>query len=222
MTGPAVPGPSLEDKAALILELMQQGIRDNRVLEALERIPREKFVPDTFRPQAWANTALPIASGQTISQPFVVAFMTMSLQVGPRQKVLEIGTGSGYQAAILALLARRVCTVERHRSLRIEAEGKFQSLGLANIVTRLGDGMKGWPELAPFERIMVTAAAETMPETLIEQLSPDGGIMVLPLGAQHYDQDLVRVTRQGDSYSTESLLPVRFVPLLPGLGVSAG
>lgn len=221
MTGQAPSAPSPEDKAALILELMQQGIRDDRVLAAVERVPRELFVPETFRPQAWANTALPIAAGQTISQPFVVAFMTMALQIGPRQKVLEIGTGSGYQAAVLALLARRVCTVERHRNLRIEAEGKFQSLGLTNIVTRLGDGMKGWPELAPFERIMVTAAAETMPETLIAQLSPDGGVMVLPLGAQHYDQDLVRVTRNGDSYTTESLLPVRFVPLLPGLGLPA-
>lgn len=205
------------ERAALILELRRQGISDDRVLAAIEATPRERFVPTTFRERAWSDIALPIASGQTISQPYVVAFMTEALKLGPRLKVLEIGTGSGYQAAVLARLCRRVYTIERHKPLLADAQKHFDELGLANITAKAGDGMKGWPEIAPFERILITAAAEQVPPALLEQLSPDGGIMILPVGPQHYDQWIVRITRHGTDYQREQLLPVRFVPLLPGL-----
>ena len=204
-----------EEKIALIMELRHDGIMDTRVLSAIERVPREVFVPDALRPQAYANTALPISSGQTISQPYVVAYMTELLELGARMKVLEIGTGSGYQAAVLSRLCRRVYTIERHRSLLLEAEARFKALGLHNITTRYGDGSKGWPEQAPFDRIIVTAAAFEVPETLRQQLA-DGGIMVLPVGDRH-SQEIWRVRRSGDEFRTERLLPVRFVPLVEGL-----
>jgi protein-L-isoaspartate(D-aspartate) O-methyltransferase len=204
-----------EDRIALIMELRREGIFDTRVLSAIERVPREAFVPEALRAQAYANTALPISSGQTISQPYVVAYMTQLLELGERMKVLEIGTGSGYQAAVLARLCRRVYTIERHRPLLREAEARFRALGLHNITTRLGDGSKGWPEQAPFERIIVTAAAAQVPETLRSQLA-DGGIMVIPVGDRH-SQEIWRVRREADSYSIEELLPVRFVPLVEGL-----
>jgi protein-L-isoaspartate(D-aspartate) O-methyltransferase len=204
-----------EDRIALIMELRREGIFDTRVLSAIERVPREAFVPEALRAQAYANTALPISSGQTISQPYVVAYMTQLLELGERMKVLEIGTGSGYQAAVLARLCRRVYTIERHRPLLREAEARFRALGLHNITTRLGDGSKGWPEQAPFERIIVTAAAAQVPETLRSQLA-DGGVMVIPVGDRHA-QEIWRVRREAEAYSTEQLLPVRFVPLVEGL-----
>ncbi len=199
----------------LIMELRHEGINDTRVLSAIERVPREKFVPETFVDRAYDNVALPIGYGQTISQPFVVAYMTEKLDVGDRMKVLEIGTGSGYQAAVLSKLCRRLYTIERHRELLREAEKRFAELRLDNIVTRYGDGSRGWPEQAPFDRIIVTAAATEMPEALVEQLKP-GGRMVLPLGRDLFDQQLVRVTRGEEGVEVEPLLGVRFVPLVAG------
>ena len=152
----------------------------------------------------------------TISQPYVVAFMTEALRVGKRMKVLEVGTGSGYQAAVLSKLCRRVYTVERYRSLLQEAEARFAAMRITNITTRVGDGMKGWPEQAPFERIVVTAAAATVPAALVDQLAIDG-MMVLPLGSTTTEQEIVRVTRTEQGCTEESLLAVRFVPLLPGV-----
>lgn len=203
------------NKIRLIMELRREGISDRNVLSAIERIPREVFVPEPFRERAYDNTALPISQGQTISQPFVVAFMTQELQLGDRMKVLEIGTGSGYQAAILSRLCRRVYTIERYRSLLQEANQRFEQLRLYNITTRLGDGNKGWPEQAPFERIMVTAGAEVVPRVLAEQLA-DGGIMLVPVGPRE-EQQIVRVRRDGDDFAQDNLLPVRFVPLVDGV-----
>lgn len=202
-------------KIRLIMGLRRQGITDKGVLSAVERVPRELFVPDAMRSEAYENMPLPISQGQTISQPFVVAYMTQALCLGGRDRVLEIGTGSGYQAAVLAQLCRRVCTIERYRTLLAQAEGRFEDLKLHNITTRLGDGGKGWPELAPFARIIVTAAAPEMPQTLADQLD-DGGIMIVPVGPSG-DQTLIRVTRQDDGFKEERLLDVRFVPLVDGL-----
>ncbi len=204
-----------EKRISLIMELRREGIVDTRVLSAIERVPREIFVPPALINQAYENSALPIANNQTISQPYVVAYMTEMLKVGERMKVLEVGTGSGYQAAVLAGLCRRVYTIERHRPLLREAEARFQTLGLHNITTRLGDGAKGWPEQAPFERILVTAAAESVPETLSAELA-DGGILVAPIGG-HRAQEIWRVRRQGDNFESQRLLPVRFVPLVAGM-----
>jgi protein-L-isoaspartate(D-aspartate) O-methyltransferase len=200
----------------LLMELRRGGIADSRVLGAIEKTPRELFVPESFEDQAWENIALPIDSGQTISQPYVVALMTERLQIGDRDKVLEIGTGSGYQTAILSRLARRVFTVERHRGLLREAERRFSALRLGNIISRFGDGFKGWVEQAPFDRIIVTAAAPEIPTTLVDQLSP-GGILIMPVGAEHHDQRLVCVRRDAAGATTEDLGWVRFVPLVAGL-----
>lgn len=203
-------------KIRLLMELRQAGIGDSRVLAALERVPRDRFVDPAFADQAYDNVALPISHGQTISQPYVVAFMTEALEVGERMRVLEVGTGSGYQAAVLAHLCRRVYTIERYRSLLREAEARFEELGLHNITTRFGDGMLGWPEQAPFDRIIVTAAAESVPEALLEQLAL-GGAMVVPVGRSELGQDVLRIRRGEEGYDSEPLLPVRFVPLLSGV-----
>ena len=202
-------------KIRLIMDLRRQGISDNDVLSAVERVPREMFVPEAMRAEAYENIPLPISQGQTISQPFIVAYMTQALCLGGRNRILEIGTGSGYQAAVLAQLSRRVCTVERYRTLLRQAEACFEALKLHNITTRLGDGGKGWPELAPFARIIVTAAAPAMPQSLAEQLD-DGGIMVVPVGTSG-EQVLYRITRQGQELKEERLLEVRFVPLVEGM-----
>ena len=202
-------------KIRLIMDLRRQGISDNDVLSAVERVPREMFVPEAMRAEAYENIPLPISQGQTISQPFIVAYMTQALCLGERNRILEIGTGSGYQAAVLAQLSRRVCTVERYRTLLRQAEACFEALKLHNITTRLGDGGKGWPELAPFARIIVTAAAPAMPQSLAEQLD-DGGIMVVPVGTSD-EQVLYRITRQGQELKEERLLDVRFVPLVEGM-----
>jgi protein-L-isoaspartate(D-aspartate) O-methyltransferase len=203
-------------KIRLIMALRRSGVTDTAVLAAIERIPRESFVPEAFHDQAYEDKALPIGQGQTISQPQVVALMTQALDLTPRHKVLEIGTGSGYQSAVLARLSRRVYTVERHRALLAEAERRFAALRIHNITAIAGDGMKGWPAQAPFDRIIVTAAAAGMPETLLAQLAV-GGIMVLPLGPERADQELMRVRRLETEITTEKLCDVRFVPLLPGL-----
>ena len=202
-------------KIRLIMDLRRQGISDNDVLSAVERVPREMFVPEAMRAEAYENIPLPISQGQTISQPFIVAYMTQALCLGERNRILEIGTGSGYQTAVLAQLSRRVCTVERYRTLLRQAEACFEALKLHNITTRLGDGGKGWPELAPFARIIVTAAAPAMPQSLAEQLD-DGGIMVVPVGTSG-EQVLYRITRQGQELKEERLLDVRFVPLVEGM-----
>jgi protein-L-isoaspartate(D-aspartate) O-methyltransferase len=204
-----------DHKIRLLMELRLAGVTDTRVLSALETIPREAFVSEPFLDMAYDNRALPIECGQTISQPLVVGLMTQALELTGRDKVLEVGTGSGYQAAILSKVARRVYTVERHKPLLDQAEARFRRLGLTNIVTRHGDGMKGWPEQAPFSRILVTAAAREIPESLSDQLD-DGGVMVLPVGAPD-QQWVTRVRRNGHRLATERLLAVRFVPLLGGI-----
>jgi protein-L-isoaspartate(D-aspartate) O-methyltransferase len=204
-----------ERKVRLLLELKREGIDDNRVLSAIEAVPREDFVLPAFRDQAYDNIALPIEEAQTISQPYVVAFMTQALELGPKMKVLEVGTGSGYQAAVLSHLCKRVYTVERHRELLVEAKKRFERLGLGNVVARLGDGAKGWPEQAPFERILVTAAAKSVPEALKNQLAP-GGILVIPVGATVFEQQILRLRRTESGFVEEQLLPVRFVPLVEG------
>jgi protein-L-isoaspartate(D-aspartate) O-methyltransferase len=198
------------------MELRSSGISDTRVLGAIERVPREIFTPPQFRDQAYENTALPIGRGQTLSQPTVVAMMSQALDIKPRMKVLEIGTGSGYQTAILAQLCRRVYTVERHKPLLKEAEERFKTLRVHNVTTRLGDGWLGWPEQAPFERILVTAAPPEIPEALLRQLAPQG-IIVLPLGGEKRTQRLVKLTMTPQGYTTEDVASVRFVPLVEGL-----
>jgi protein-L-isoaspartate(D-aspartate) O-methyltransferase len=205
---------------ALVMALRGQGISDQRVLSALERTPRELFVEEPFQPTAYENIALPIACGQTISQPYIVAYMTEALQLDSRHRVLELGTGSGYQAAVLAPLCRMVYTVERHRPLLKVAEARFKALELHNVVTRHGDGLTGWPEQAPFDRILLTAAVSEIPDALIQQLKP-GGILIAPLSApgifERISQHLVKIIRTEDGPVRETLIPVAFVPMLPGL-----
>lgn len=203
------------DKIRLLMKLRREGITDTRVLSAIEQIPREEFVDERFQDQAYEDTALPIDAGQTISMPSVVAWMTWALQVEDRMKVLEIGTGSGYQAAVLAKLARRVYSIERHRELHKIAESRFSALRLTNITTRCGDGTKGWPEVAPFDRIIVTASAGEVPSALLSQLSI-GGIMVTPVGEHGGEQILLRIQRHEHGYDTQHLMNVRFVPLVSG------
>ncbi len=204
-------------KIRLIMELRRQGLADTAVLSAIERIPREAFVPPTFRDQSYEDRALPIGHGQTISQPSVVAVMTQALEVDKRMKVLEIGTGSGYQAAVLSRLCRRLYSVERIAPLLREAEELFKALRLHNITTRLVDGQVGWPEQAPFMRIIATAVAAEVPGRLVDQLSEAGGRLVLPIGRRGRPQQLLRITRSGDSLLEEPLGEVRFVPLLDGV-----
>jgi protein-L-isoaspartate(D-aspartate) O-methyltransferase len=206
----------VQKRLRLLMELRRAGIGDARVLGAIERTPREKFVPLSFRDQAYENVALPIAEGQTVSQPYVVALMTEKLEVGDRHKVIEIGTGSGYQTAVLARLCRRVFSIERHRDLSRDAERRLGELRLRNIVCRFGDGTKGWPEQAPYDRVIVTAAAAQVPTVLIEGLAP-GGVLVAPVGEDHRDQQLLRIRRNDTGFSTEDLGLVRFVPLVAGL-----
>ena len=211
----------LQTKLRLLMELRRFGIGDARVLGAIEKTPREKFVPSAFADQAYENLALPIGQGQTVSQPYVVALMTEKLELGERHNVLEIGTGSGYQTAVLARLCRRVFSVERHRELLRNAERRFGELRLRNIVCRFGDGTKGWPEQLPYDRVIVTAAAAEVPATLIEGLAP-GGVLVAPVGDDHRDQQLVRIRRHEHGFSTENLGLVRFVPLVAGLPRKSG
>ncbi|MFQ6550115.1 protein-L-isoaspartate(D-aspartate) O-methyltransferase [Aestuariibius sp. 2305UL40-4] len=197
--------------------LRSRGVTDKRVLTAMEKIDRAPFVTDTFSDRAYDDTPLPIACGQTISQPTIVGLMTQALEIEPRHKVLEIGTGSGYQAAILSQLARRVYTIDRHPRLVRAARKLFEGMDLTNITAISGDGSFGLPEQAPFDRILVTAAAEDPPGPLLAQLAV-GGIMVLPVGQSDTVQSLIRVRRTEDGLDYEELLPVRFVPLIEGLG----
>lgn len=203
-------------KIQLVMSLRNQGIRDTRVLSAMERIPRHLFVPEPFADQAYADQSLPIACGQTISQPYIVAFITEKLKLDDRCKVLEIGTGSGYQSAILSRLCRRVYTVERYRTLLREAEERFRALRITNVTTMHSDGTKGWSQQAPFDRIVVSAAAPAIPFLLVHQLKV-GGIMVLPLQNEHGEQELMRLVRGEDDVEVEELMTVRFVPLVEGI-----
>ena len=201
--------------ARLIMGLRAQGVRDARILKAIETIPRGLFVEDSYADVAYEDRALPIDCGQTISQPFIVAYMTDQLKITDRDKVLEIGTGSGYQAAVLARLCRRVYTIERYRTLHKQAEERFKALRISNITAMVGDGMKGWPAQAPFDKIVVTAAAEEIPQDLVDQLKV-GGIMIIPVGPVGGAQYLHRVVRTEDGFTDDEMIGVRFVPLVPG------
>lgn len=203
----------------LIMELRRRGISDARVLDAMERTPREAFVAPHLRDAAYDDRALPIACDQTISQPYIVAYMTEQLRVDDRCKVLEIGTGSGYQAAVLARLARRVYTIERHPQLMEAAQAAFEKLHIMNIVPMIGDGSKGWPAQAPFDRIIVTAAAPARPDALLAQLR-EGGIMIAPVATPGGGETLMRYTKTAEGVEEEALLPVRFVPLREGVAHS--
>lgn len=203
-------------KAKLVMDLRAKGIRDMRVLEALEITPREAFIPPTFVDQAYLDQSLPISCGQTISQPYIVAYMTEQLRLNKRSKVLEIGTGSGYQSAVLSKLCRRVYTIERFRTLSIDARALFEKLVLRNITTLVGDGFKGWPQQAPFGHIIVTAAAPQVPRTLADQLS-ETGVMIIPVDERNGNQALLKVERNGDNFTETKLMTVRFVPMLEGI-----
>src|SRR5262245_38654616 len=198
-----------------LLTLRRRGISDQAVLRAMDEVPREHFVERDFTEDAYADRALPIACGQTISQPYVVAYMTEQLGVQPEHRVLEIGTGSGYQAAILSRLAREVVSIERYRTLAEGARARLETLGYQNVEVRVGDGLAGAPDCAPFDRIMVTAAAESVPDALTAQLADDGA-MILPLGPHGGTQRLVRLSKKGGELQQEDLIGVRFVPLLAG------
>lgn len=206
-----------ERKMQFLFALRSKGVTDKRVLSAMEKIDRGLFVRGLFAERAYEDMPLPIACGQTISQPSVVGLMTQALDLNPRHKVLEIGTGSGYQAAVLSHLARRVYTIERHRTLVSDARTLFEELNLTNVIPILSDGSRGLPDQAPFDRIIVTAAAEDPPSPLLAQLK-EGGIMVVPVGQSDTVQNLIRVTRTEEGYHYDDLRTVRFVPLVEGLG----
>ncbi|BDH44796.1 protein-L-isoaspartate O-methyltransferase [Salmonella enterica subsp. enterica serovar Choleraesuis] len=204
----------VNNRVETLLNLLRgQGIKDERVLQAIAMVPRDKFIDEAFEHNAWANMALPIGSGQTISQPYMVARMTELLELTPESRVLEIGTGSGYQTAILANLVRHVCSVERIKGLQWQARRRLKQLDLHNVSTRHGDGWLGWRARAPFDAIIVTAAPPEVPVALIEQLA-DGGVLVLPVGEER--QSLKRIRRYGDEITIDTIEAVRFVPLVKG------
>ena len=206
----------------LLMSLRRSGVTDAAVLGAIERIPRELFVPDTFQDRAWEDTALPIGHGQTISQPLVVAMMTAALELNKRPTVLEIGTGSGYQTAVLALLARRVYSIETIRPLQDRAAKLLETMRVSNVTLHHGDGSLGWPKVAPFDRIIVTAASGgEAPKALVDQLG-EGGIMICPVRRATDDQMMVRIRREKDQITSEDLWPVRFVPLVTGSSAARG
>ncbi|MFZ9635906.1 MAG: protein-L-isoaspartate(D-aspartate) O-methyltransferase [Alphaproteobacteria bacterium] len=203
-------------KIRLVMELRRSGVTDTRVLSAIERTPREAFCPPQFLDRAYEDTALPIAHGQTLSAPTVVGLMTQAIEVGARHKVLEVGTGSGYQASVLSHLCRRLYTIERHRPLLADAEARFRDLRINNIVSLHGDGWAGWPAQAPFDRIILTAAPDEVPAALVDQLAV-GGLLVLPVGREKREQRLLRLRKTADGVQTEELAAVRFVPMVSGL-----
>jgi len=218
---------AMEDvgRMEFLLTLRRRGIMNQDVLRAMDEVPRGNFVEPGFAENAYADRALPIACGQSISQPFVVAYMTQHLDVQPNHRVLEIGTGSGYQAAVLSALCRRVYTVERHKPLLRQAEDRFRELRLHNIATKHGDGYRGWPEQAPFDRILLAAAPPSIPPILIEQLKP-GGAIIAPVGTiseansdapESFSQRLTKMIRTETGVMEEVLIPVLFVPMLSGL-----
>lgn len=197
----------------LLDTLRSGGVTSPSVLDAMATVPRDQFIDETMSDYAWDNLALPIGADQTISQPLMVGLMTQALDVGPTDKVLEIGTGSGYQCAVLSKLVRRVYSIERFKNLHDGALNRFEALRLRNIVCRLDNGWKGWPEQAPFTRIMVTAAAAEMPQILWEQLA-EGGHMVVPIGGQGEAQNVVKVTRTNGEMQTQLVTPAKFVPMV--------
>lgn len=201
--------------AELILRLRQAGVTDRRIVSAIESVPRDLFVPAELRAVAYADQALPIDCGQTISAPVLVGTMTAALEAGPDDRVLEIGTGTGYQTAILARLARRVYTIERFRTLTAAAESRFRTLRLTNITTLTGDGINGWPEQAPFDRIIVTASGEAVSPMLLRQVR-FGGVLIMPVGPADGVQKLKRFERGEEGFGERALADVRFVPLIPG------
>jgi protein-L-isoaspartate(D-aspartate) O-methyltransferase len=203
-------------KIRLVMELRAAGVADLGVLSAIERVPREVFVPPSFKDRAYEDAALPIGHAQTLSRPSVVGLMSQALETGPRMKLLEIGTGSGYQTCVLARMVRRVYTIERHRELMVQAEERFKALRIYNVVTKFGDGWAGWTEQAPFERVIVTAAPSDIPGALVDQLA-EGGVMVLPVGREKRTQALVRVRKLDGRTTIEELDAVRFVPMVAGL-----
>ncbi|MBX7169229.1 MAG: protein-L-isoaspartate(D-aspartate) O-methyltransferase [Pirellulales bacterium] len=200
----------------LVEHLAGEGIRDPRVLEAMARVPREAFVPPDLRHRSYDDCALPLACGQTISQPLIVAMMTEALGLTGSERVLEIGTGSGYQCAVLAELAQSVVSIERHEHLALEARARLAQLGYRNVLVISGDGTLGDPEHAPFDRIIITAAAREAPPRLLEQLA-DGGVMVLPLGDER-GQTLKRLHKHGGQITTTNLTSCRFVPMIGSSG----
>ncbi len=201
-----------ERRAMVEDQLERRGIRDPHVLDAMLTVPRHVFVPQHTQPAAYADSALPIGHGQTISQPYIVAFMTEAAQISPGDKVLEIGTGSGYGAAVASRIAGEVFTIERHSKLAQQARERFDELGYDNIHVVEGDGSQGWPDEAPYDAIIVTAAAPELPQPLLKQLA-DGGRLVVPVGTRH-SQKLVRAERSGDEIQQTLLTAVRFVPLV--------
>ncbi len=197
-------------------DVEQRGVRDRRVLEAMRKTPRHLFVPEALRTMAYADQPLPIGYGQTISQPYIVAFMTELLEPKPDHKALEIGTGSGYQAAVLSHLVNHLCTIEIVPELARSSAQLLKELGYKNVTVRHGDGYKGWPEQAPFDRILLTAAPPEIPQALLEQLKP-GGKLVAPVGASVFEQELVVIDKdKNGKLHRRSSLPVRFVPMVPG------
>lgn len=211
---------SAEQKMQLLFALRSKGVTDTAVLEVIEKIDRGLFVRGLFADRAYEDMPLPIECGQTISQPSVVGIMTQALRVSPRDKVLEVGTGSGYQSAVLSHLARRIYTVERYKTLVRSAQSLFASLDISNVTCMYADGSHGLPDQAPFDRIIVTAAAEDPPGPLLAQLKI-GGIMVLPVGQSSSLQTLLRVIKTENGYEYEDIRPIRFVPLIEGLGKDA-
>ena len=204
----------LPQKAKLLMTLRAQAIMQPDILSAIETIPREQFIPDSLQAHAYENASLPIGYKQTISQPYIVAVMTQALKLKKTHRVLEIGTGSGYQAAILSRLSRRVYTLERLRPLLISAENRLKNMQISNITYRHGDGAKGWPEAAPFDRIIITCQVAEIPANLLDQLK-SGGILIAPAGPSGKEM-LVRVKREEDRFDKKELMPVRFVPMLAG------
>jgi len=191
-------------------QIAARGVGDQRVLEAMRKVPRHLFVPPGMQPYAYLDSPLPIGHEQTISQPYIVAFMTEALRLEPDDRVLEVGTGSGYQAAVLSMMVREVYSIEIVEPLATEAAERLRRLGYANVTVRAGDGYSGWPDRAPFDAIMVTAAPDHVPEPLLHQLAP-GGRLILPVGQQF--QTLMRIRRTAEGFKREKLLPVRFVPM---------
>jgi protein-L-isoaspartate(D-aspartate) O-methyltransferase len=208
-------GDERVERMEFLLTLRRHGIMDAAVLRAMDEVPRDYFVSGDQAEAAYTDHALPIACGQTISQPYVVAYMSEQLALRPEHRVLEVGTGSGYQAAILSRLAHEVVSIERYRALADAARQRLATLGFNNVEVIASDGMAGAPDRAPFDRIIVTAAAEEIPQALVDQLVI-GGVMVLPLGPHNGSQHIVKLTKTAEGLSRETLIPVRFVPLLPG------
>lgn len=212
--GPPGERPLDPRKARMLRDQLEaRGIRDPRVLDAMAAVPRERFLPPGLRHLAYEDQAVPLARGQTVSQPYMVAAMTEALEPEPGARILEVGTGSGYQAAVLAAIGAEVYSVERLPELAREAEDRLRALGFEKVYLRVGDGTLGWPDEAPFDGVLVTAAAPRIPRMLKEQLSPEGGRMVIPVGDRLL-QDLVRLTRHGNEYEREVLFGCRFVPLV--------